>query len=62
MNDFNRANFSFVDWKPRKDTFIIPTFEAPNDDDYKNPNAGLSDLVDQQVAKSGDLNEDDLPF
>jgi len=62
MNDFNRANFSFVDWKPRKASFVIPTFDAPNDDDWVSPNAGLSDKVDEQIAKSGDITEDDLPF
>jgi hypothetical protein len=62
MNDFNRANFSFVDWKPRKQSFVIPTFEEPSDDDWISPNAGLSDKVDEQVAKSGDLTENDLPF
>ena len=60
--DFYKSKFSFVDWKPRKDTFVIPTFDAPNDDDWVSPNAGLSDRVDEQVAKSGDLSEDDLPF
>tara|TARA_B100001027_G_C16265577_1_gene331861 strand:- start:1219 stop:1812 length:594 start_codon:yes stop_codon:yes gene_type:complete len=62
MNDFNRANFSFVDWKPRKASFVIPTIDAPNDDDWISPNVGLSDKVDEQVAKSGDITEDDLPF
>jgi len=62
MNDFNRAKFSFVDWKPRADSFIIPRFDAPNDDDWISPNVGLSDKVDEQVAKSGDITENDLPF
>jgi len=62
FGEFHRASFEFVDWKPRKDTFVIPTFDAPNDDDWVSPNAGLSDKVDEQVAKSGDITEDDLPF
>ena len=62
FGEFHRASFEFVDWKPRKDTFVIPTFDAPNDDDWISPNAGLSDKVDEQIAKSGDITEDDLPF
>ena len=62
MNDFNRSKFEFKDWTPRKDTFVIPTLEAESNDDWTNPNAGLSDLVDQQAAKSSDITEEDLPF
>ena len=60
--EFHKAKFSFVDWKPRADSFVIPTFDAPNDDDWISPNAAFSDKVDEQVAKSGDITEDDLPF
>ena len=62
MNDFNRANFEFVDWKPRAESFVVPTFGEESDDNYKNPNAGLSDKVDEQIAKSNNITEDDLPF
>ena len=57
------ASFTFEGLEKRWDNFVSYNVDqTESDDDWISPNAGLSDKVDEQVAKSGDLSEDDLPF
>ena len=64
MGSSSIAQFEFMGCRPRKETFIIPSWDK--DEPLKangeiTGNDGLGDLVNQQIAKN-ELTEDDLPF
>jgi hypothetical protein len=65
MGNSSELSFSFAKFAPRTAEFVIPQWyidqEAPVDDTFKDPNAGLADKVQEMVDKN-ELSDDDIPF
>ena len=64
MGNTSVAQFEFMGCRPRKETFVIPTWdnEEPliTDGEVKG-NDGLSDMVYAHIRKE-ELSDDDIPF
>ena len=65
MGNSSELSFSFAKFAPRSAEFVIPQWyidqEAPVDDTFKDPNAGLADKVQEMIDKN-ELSDDDIPF
>jgi hypothetical protein len=65
MGNSSELTFSFAKFAPRSADFVIPSWytdqEAPVEDTFKDPNAGLADKVQEMIDKN-ELSDDDIPF